>query len=112
MPTEAGEGLVEWVAYGSSARGSSRFGPFPRFGRSSLPPALLASPQLTGLDQRIGLRASSPRRLVRGRVLVESPAGPAYAGLERLAKLYPGNSRCPGGSGSSLDLRIGSCGSM
>ena len=90
--TEAGEGLVEWVAYGLSARELLALRSLPALQALVFCRQLsLAGPQLTGLDpadRASGLVAAAPWSAAE--VLVESPAGPAYAGLERLAKRLPG----------------------
>ena len=90
--TEVGEGLVEWVAYGLSARELLALRSLPSLQALVFCRQLsLAGPQLTELDpadRASGLVAAAPWSAAE--VLVESPAGPAYAGLERLAKRLPG----------------------
>ena len=77
--TEAGEGLVEWVAYGLSARELLALRSLPALQELVFCRQLsLAGPQLTALDpedRASALAAAAP--WAAAEVLGETPAGPA-----------------------------------
>jgi 23S rRNA (cytidine2498-2'-O)-methyltransferase len=90
--TQAGEGVVEWVAYGVSGRELLALRGAPSLQNLVFCRQLsVTGPCLENLDptdRASGLAGGAPWPVAD--VLVETPPGPAFAGLERLSKRLAG----------------------